>query len=486
MTSRANHRTLSGQRGASPRRRRHVPTLCAATATALALTAPASARQPDRGVASSTRVASAGTAGRLGNDLSSNPSTWTLPQALSSPSVKATGPRLAVAANGDATVMWRQRSASGVVRMVASTRFGGGPWSSPTSVSGGGTANKTQHALAMNPVGGAVAVWRSGRQIQFSRHLSGSGWTPHKALTGTTRPRFGPDVAMDSRGDVTVVWSELVTTSKLRRWVVKAVQRHPGGGWGHPFEVSGKLARHHWDYTPQVAMDERGDVTVAWLRGYPVEISDNCPGLMTRRRAAASGHWGKVSGLGGSCVVPWVRMNPAGNTAIAWMQDAYEGADQTVHEAVRPVGGVWHFHGERLGNSSQSLGGVAIDDNGDVVVAWQKCGASVCSVLTRRRPASGPWDAPVNIAQGAYPRVAMSADGTTTFIWQDPAPKYGWGALRSMQRTPTGEWGPVESVSTETPADRSEMLVGMASVGDAVAVWTEVIDGIARVMVSST
>ncbi len=77
----------------------------------------------------------------------------------------------------------------------------------------------------------------------------------------------------------------------------------------------------------------------------------------------------------------------------------------------------------------------------------------------------------------------MSADGTTTFIWQDPAPNF---ALRSLQRAPTGEWGPVESVSTETPGDRSETLVGMASGGNAVAVWTEVIDGIARVMVSTT
>ncbi len=379
MTSRANHRTLSGQTGAPPRRRRHMPTLCAAAATALALTAPASAGQPHRGVASSTRLASAGRAGKLGNDLSWNPSTWTLPQALSSPSVKATGPRLAVAANGDATVMWRQRSASGVVRMVASTRVGGGPWSSPTSVSGGGTANKTQQALAMNPVGGAVAVWKSGRQIQFSRHPSGSGWTPPQALTGTTRPRFGPDVAMDTRGDVTVVWSELVTTSKLRRWVVKAVQRHPGSGWGHPFAVSGNLARHHWDYTPQVAMDERGDVTVAWLRGYPVEISDNCPGLMTRRRAAASGRWGSVSVLGGSCVVPLVRMNPAGETVTAWMQDAYEGTDQTVREAVRPIGGVWKVHKSLSGTAARASAAW----RSTTTVMWSWPGTS--AVMTRPR-----------------------------------------------------------------------------------------------------
>ena len=422
-------------------------------------------------------------------------SAWTLPEAVSSASVNVTGTRLAVAANGDATVMWRQRSASGVVRMVASTRFDGGAWSAPTSVSRGGTTKKTQPAVAMNAVGGAVAVWMSGRkQIQFSRNPSGSGWTPPKALTGTARPRWGPDVAMDSRGDVTVVWSERVTTSTLRRRVVKAVQRHPGSGWGHPFTVSGKLARHHWDFTPQVAMDERGDVTIAWLRGYPVEISDDCPSLMTRRRAAASGRWGSVSGLGGSCAVPWVRMNPAGATALAWMQDAFEGQEQTVREAVRPVGGVWELHAEQLGdlgNSSQGLGGVAIDDNGDVVVTWSECGNDAsatfrCSVLTERRPASGPWDAPVNIAQGISHGVAMSADGVTTFVWQDLAPKYGWGALRSMQRTPTGEWGPVDPVSTEAPGDRSQTLVGMASAGDAVAVWTEVTDGITRVMVSTS
>ena len=186
---------------------------------------------------------------------------WTTPQPLSPAGVTAVNPQVAAAANGDATVVWAQRSPSGI-RIMSSSRTDGGSWGEPEKVSALG-ASRGDLQVAMN-ARVAVAVWKQHGTVMVARRAESSVWTRPRALAAAHR---APQVAIDRRGDITVVWS--ARFGKHRRLGVFAVRRPVGGHWGPTSRLSGPATgRIRIDAGPQVAMDGRGDTTVTWVRSF--------------------------------------------------------------------------------------------------------------------------------------------------------------------------------------------------------------------------
>ena len=147
---------------------------------------------------------------------------------------------------------------------MASWRIDGGPWSKPKSLSSPATRASAPQ-VAVNGRS-AVVVWKSAGRIMASRHPAGSGWTRPVAVSGETPKANKLDVAMDRRGDITVVWQYPAGTRTVRNLAVRAVRRLEGGRWGESVRLSGPLSRPTWDKRPQVAMGGRGRTTVVWQR----------------------------------------------------------------------------------------------------------------------------------------------------------------------------------------------------------------------------
>lgn len=144
---------------------------------------------------------------------------WSEPVALSAPGSRAAKPHVAMAASGDALVVWAQSAPNLVqsIRYRAVTKA----WeevrpvtrcvplsSAPCAIQGGEVDDPR---IAVAPNGDAVAVWSEKvpggeRTDVWSNVLAGSGWENPRKLTPTGGAATRPQVATDAGGNAYAVW----------------------------------------------------------------------------------------------------------------------------------------------------------------------------------------------------------------------------------------------------------------------------------------
>ena len=127
---------------------------------------------------------------------------WSSPQPLSGTGLGALDAQVAAGGNGDAVVVWKLRNRDGG-QIQASSRVDGGAWSAPVDVDASSRGGEPQVATNGDD---SVVVWRAGRRIMASRQSLGGAWTAPVPLSARRVRAASPQVAMDDRGDVTVVW----------------------------------------------------------------------------------------------------------------------------------------------------------------------------------------------------------------------------------------------------------------------------------------
>jgi hypothetical protein len=242
-----------------------------------------------------------------------------------------------------------------------------------------------------------------------------------------------PDVAVDGRGSVTVVWG--------RAGRIVASTRPPGGGWSAPERLSDPAVRAT---RPQVAADRAGNLVVVW-----------------KERTA------------GERLVERFRL-PSGAPA----GELVEVVDQrwSVVARLRPAGGAWG-PAERLAPESAAVRdfeqpqlGMALD--GTALVAWDAGGA----VFARVRPSGGGWREPVRLGAGAIeavdPRMVVSPSGRAIVVWS--ARDAAAGGLRTYtvnaSTLEAGKW--TKPVTLGSPTMNAPFAIGAVNDrGDAVVAW---------------
>lgn len=406
---------------------------------------------------------------------------WSAPQPVSPADVTAVNPQVAAAANGDATVVWAEKSSSGT-RIMSSSRTDGGPWGEPQEVSEFGASPVGLHLVMDARV--TVAVWVQDAQIMVSRRTDTGVWTRPRGLRTYLYGAQEPQVAVDRRGDITVVWNVSGT--------VVAVRRPVGGHWGSTLTLSKAVTDgSQVDEEPQVAMDGRGDTTVTWLRyfGEYKHLS-----VMRARRPMFAGHWlAPVRVAPG--ILPHVAMSLRGDTLLTW-EDNTSGQN-VLKTDVRPPGGRWHIHALASNITDAGVGDVAMDRNGDVTVVWTedprtRANGDSYRVLAALRPSGGSWRNPVRLSapgtQAHDPHVAVGGDGTTTVTWSHFDIQNGAFAgnvdIQGVQRAPTAPWDAAQSISNDRPGEGGQ--VAMDNRGHAVAVWVDAAGTKDRIMVTSS
>jgi hypothetical protein len=296
------------------------------------------------------------------------------------------------------------------------------------------------------------------------------------------------DVAIDRRGDITVVWHHWAGKRPFADYAVRAVRRLEGGRWGDPVRLSGPLSQSPdtYDMYPQVAMGG-GQTTVVWLR--PTN-EDPCF-VMAARRSRGAAKWTAPALLDGNegCTGPLVAMNRRGDTAATWEGARFQGEYPFVIAAVRPAGKAWRVRRFSVPDPMASeLGGVAMDAAGNTTVTWYEYDfeseQSDPRVLAARRPAGGPWEAPTFLSgEGVVASSShVSAGGqTTTVVW------YQSHGLVGAQRTAAATWGEAQTLSNGPPVDtRRQVRVAMDAQAGTVVVWTQLDGATPRVIVTTS
>ncbi len=294
------------------------------------------------------------------------------PKAISSET--ATMPEVAIDAHGDATVVWLRDDGIDTI-VEAATSTAGGPFSSPTKLSGDG-GNAAGLQIAMDPEDDAIASWirTSGANTEFEIAVQRAGGhfpapdsngdgvilgqSQAPTLTFTEPPV--QHIAMKSGPEAIAVW-------RSNGNAVQEARLTSGQTTFGPLTTLGTTTGY-----PTVAVNEVGESVVDWPVSLGIDVSTALP-------AASFGPVEQIALPEGSPGVAKISLAPSGAVALAWLQDMPEhDGFYWIHQGatVRPPNGVFAKpSGMGSGSSSNDSSGgleMAGDSLGDTLAVWQE------------------------------------------------------------------------------------------------------------------
>ena len=300
--------------------------------------------------------------------------------------------------------------------------------------------------------------------------------------TTTIGLQNSPRIASDPNGNFVVAWEDVATDGDF--FGVFAQRFNSAGEpQGSEFQVS--TVSSGSQYTPAIAMDDDGDFVIAFVNVDGDGISGNYD-VYARRFASDGTPQGSEflvnTGTVGKQRYHDVAMDSNGAFVITWAGDTdgdgYGIFAQRFNNAGNPVGG--EFAVNTFTADFQYSTAVAMDNDGDFVVAWESYHTPEASIFARRYDNAG-------VAQGAefqvntdeeylkgYLDIAMDNDGDFVVVWesyyQDGAYYSIYGQRYDNAGTPQG--GEFQ-INTDTQYYHRNPAIGMDSNGDFVVAWTD-------------
>lgn len=308
-------------------------------------------------------------------------------------------------------------------RVVTARQAADGSWSQARrlATTPSGSANGTYPgylSLDVNRQGRAVAAWETvdddadgvyaRSRVQAVVSGPAGAWGPARTLS-TRHEAVRPEVGLDRRGRVTVVWSERIPPTGSR---VMTASRRPGGHWSAARSLS---SRRTDAGLPSLAVGEAGRLAVAWPYG-----STALDGIKVRRWSPTGG-WERSSRAPGVPQAPaWLAlgMDAAGTATLVWAP-RYRGAVRTVDQY---VDGRWSVV-RRLARPGGFFDGLTVEVNaaGDAVAGWQSVRDGEHPVLAAYRSREGSWSQAVRLsgARGDSfgPRLGLTRRGDAVAAW---------------------------------------------------------------------
>lgn len=280
----------------------------------------------------------------------------------------------------------------------------------------------------------AAAPSGSGRVPQVVER-AGESWGPVKVLAANPR---GESLAVDARGWTTVVWANWSVPHD-----VVAVRRSPGGHWTDPAVIG-------HGYGPVVATDSRGDVTVAWItqrRGYTdgvATVRHPAAGQWSRptilsRHLPAPGYIPNGEGPYGAATVS-VAVSPRGATVVAWDWGSDDrSVPWRITSAFRPAGGGWGDARDVTPANGASGPQVGIGNHGNVMLIYGRTPPGQTHLLmSRRRVVGSGWTDATVVGRGWYlPSLAVDRNGDAVVA----AYTAHFDRVRAIARPASGTWG---------------------------------------------
>jgi hypothetical protein len=316
--------------------------------------------------------------------------------------------------------------------------------------------------VAIDRFGTTTVVWGTHYlqgPIRAMRRPSGGQWSQPVTLGEGARPQIG----VDSHGAVIVVWQsnrDNLTTGVL------AARRPPAGPWQPPVRLSVDVAAPGYPSVDDseygadsldLSVSPGGAALVAWEWGsYHREV----PYRIEAVYRPAAGPWGHLVQLRGP-EWPVVGLAVAAGRGGA-AQVLYSAPDEGSLVVRRRLGtGTWTP--EVTVFSRESEGRELLMDPAGIATVLVDGGSAVFAV---RRPAAGPWGAPVRVSPGDLARAVVDRAGTVSAAVVAEA-----GRLQVVRRPRRGTWRPPVTIGS-TGAAGYDVTMSVSHTGDLLAAWS--------------
>jgi hypothetical protein len=356
--------------------------------------------------------------------------------------------------------------------------------------------------VAMNGNGHALLAWNGTGDVRYSERVKGGAWKASRAAPGGALGA-GP-VAVAIGGSEAAAIAFVTTATRYTPAKLMVTWRAAGAAFGAAVEpapgaVAGDL---------RLALDCSGTITLVWTNAVGV-YSASLPGTGVGAGAGGSAGGSAGGGAGGGAGAPadggaaaeaqacdgqpgtaaWtaptlvsgagvgaalaeLAVNEAGAALATW-QAGGPGSPVSVGAAYRPAGGAW----EPAQTVSAPTGLATwnpkpgLDAAGNAAVGYLDGN----SMVVARRPAAGPWGAPVLVSGTQnvyYPGLAMNGAGDLVAAWLS-LDASNMGAVWSSTATAGAPWSAAQRLSARAESVDWPTVAFAADGSLVVVAWTD-------------
>ncbi|HKS16016.1 MAG TPA: Ig-like domain-containing protein [Planctomycetota bacterium] len=391
--------------------------------------------------------------------------TWSTPLPLEGEAGSVSDHGLASNRVGDAVAFWRQtvNGEQGVYLFPFTPQD---DWSGPFKLdpAGGGLAYAPQ--VSIDDSGAIVAIWRetgaTATSLWSRRYLPGSGWENAEELSSITSAFDGIDLALGPTGLGYVIY--------LRQGVVgnsgDVFRSHdPQTGWGDE-QLPGQIAQ------ADAAVTNASGRTVHAASYYNPATGSGNAISRTYDPGVGWSTWTLGPGFSQPNIV-LSTIDDAGNTILLWEQNANNGLKAIVWNRYS-WGDAWSgttaITSPTTGARAPAIGGIG---SGRTLIAWEQGESGqntsirfvVFDPATSFSTPSPLNDAPVNAESGAS--VSMDSQGRTLVAWTEH--QFPW-IVRSRHFDPSTGWSTPITVASDPQQASFDSKICLFPDGRAVAV----------------
>jgi len=288
-------------------------------------------------------------------------------------------------ADGDFVIAWTDNTQDGSFYGIYAQRYtaDGSPAGSEFLVNTQPLSAQLSPSVAMDADGDFVIAWQSyiqdggGFGVYAQRYTADGIEAGSEFLVNTETSDFqeSPSVAMDADGDFVIAWQSYGQDTSDSYGVYAQRYTADGSTAGSEFQVNTYTTNKQSN--PSIAMDADGDFVIAWQSKGQDDISDsNSYGIFAQLYTADGSTVGSEfpvnTGFLNNQRDSSVAMDADGDFVIAWASDddsSYEVYAQRYTADGSKAGGEFQVNTET--SSLQESPSVAMDSDGDFVIAWQ-------------------------------------------------------------------------------------------------------------------
>jgi hypothetical protein len=344
-------------------------------------------------------------------------------------------------------------------------------------------------SIAMDADGDYVVTWESNAQDGsgygiYAQRYNAAGvpqGNEFRANQTTQLSQSFPAVAMDADGDFVITWQS--DNQDGSSHAVYA-QRYNAAGVAQGGEFRVNTFTNNSQSSPAVAMDGDGDFVIAW-QSFGQDGSNF--GIYARRYNAAGTAQGgefRVNNYTNSAQAnPSVAMDADGDFIIAYQSNVQDGNSMGVYArrynaAGTAQGGEFRVNTQTVG--SQFWPGVDMDSDGDFVVAWHSYGQDGSSYgiyAQRYNAAAAPQGSEFRVNTNTTnsqtkPSVALDEDGDFTITWNSLGQDgSSYGVYAQTYSAAGVPQQPEFLVNTYTAGNQGDPVIAMQANGDFVVAW---------------
>lgn len=338
---------------------------------------------------------------------------------------------LAMAANGDFAIVWADnRQGNSDIYFQRYDDSGNRFEKNQKANDDTGSARQRFAKIAMEENGDFILAWLDTRNgnadVYFQRYnSSGDILGNNQQVTDQARD-FGqtPSVAVDGAGNFVIAFGQQRSENSWEKDIY--FQRYDASGARQGKKQQVNDFSDDGGQSPAIAMDNNGNFVIAWD-----DLRNESNNIYFQRFDTSGGKQGgnqKVSEHEGSQSRPEIVMHSSGNFIIAW-DDGRDG-DRDIYFQRYDVSGSRQANNQKAnddtGSEFQNNAGIAIDGNGNFVIAWRDSRNGNPDIYFQRYDAFGIMQGDnqkanddAGSARQSYPAIAMEPGGNFVIVWQD-------------------------------------------------------------------